>query len=63
MRLLADENFPKMAVEALRQDGHDVSWVRTDCPGAHDKEVLARSDVENRIIITFDKDFGGAAFR
>jgi hypothetical protein len=26
MRLLADENFPKPIVEALRASGHDVLW-------------------------------------
>lgn len=30
MRFLADENFPRDAVEALRQSGHDVVWIRTD---------------------------------
>jgi hypothetical protein len=33
MRLLADENFPLPTVEALRQAGHDVFWVRTEAPG------------------------------
>jgi hypothetical protein len=33
MRLLADENFPKPIVEALRADGHDVLWARTDLAG------------------------------
>jgi hypothetical protein len=31
MRLLADESFPKAIVEALRAEGHDVLWARTDC--------------------------------
>jgi hypothetical protein len=29
MRFLANENFPRAAVEALRADGQDVSWIRT----------------------------------
>lgn len=37
MRLLANENFPKEAVEALQQRGHDVVWVRTHCPGISDR--------------------------
>ena len=28
MNFLANENFPFDAVEALRQDGHDVAWIR-----------------------------------
>jgi predicted nuclease of predicted toxin-antitoxin system len=63
LRLLADENFPKVAVEALRRDGHDVVWVRAEFPGVSDREVLARSMAESRIVITFDKDFGELALR
>jgi predicted nuclease of predicted toxin-antitoxin system len=57
-RLLANENFPGAAVEALRSRGHDVAWVRTDAPGSSDREVLHRAVSEARILITFDKDFG-----
>jgi predicted nuclease of predicted toxin-antitoxin system len=60
--LLANENFPLDAVEALRNDGHDVAWIRADTPGITDVEVLARARNENRILITFDKDFGELAF-
>jgi len=63
MRLLANENFPLDAVEALRADGHDVSWVREESRGETDTQILLRAQKENRIIITFDKDFGELAFR
>ncbi len=63
MRILANENFPGDAVTALRQRGHDVAWVRTDSPGISDVEVLERAQRENRIVVTFDKDFGELAFR
>lgn len=63
MRLLADENFPIDAVEALRARGHDVLWIRTDAPGSEDDEILARAVSETRVLITFDKDFGELAFR
>ncbi len=63
MRLLANENFPGDAVAALRDRGHDVAWVRTDAPGSRDTEVLSRAQAEDRIIVTFDKDFGELAFR
>jgi len=58
MRYLANENFPRAAVEALRAAGHDVAWVRLDEPGATDERVLARSRAEGRVLVTFDKDFG-----
>jgi predicted nuclease of predicted toxin-antitoxin system len=63
MRLLANENFPKEAVDALRRQGHDVKWVRTDCPGISDRQVLSLAQSENRLLLTFDKDFGELAFR
>src|SRR5438445_603289 len=63
MRILANENFPGEAIEALRSRGHDVAWVRTDAPGSSDEEVIARATREGRLLITFDKDFGALAFR
>jgi predicted nuclease of predicted toxin-antitoxin system len=63
MRILANENFPADAVVALRRAGHDVAWIRTDAPGSSDTEVLRRAQVEDRVLITFDKDFGELAFR
>lgn len=63
MRFLANENFPSDAVEALRQQGYDVTWIRTDAPGSSDTVVLAMAQAENRILLTFDKDFGELAFR
>jgi len=63
MRLLANENFPGAAVNLLRQHGHDVAWVRTDSPGVADQDVMARAVAEQRVLVTFDKDFGYLAFR
>lgn len=63
MRILANENFPSIAVDALRSHGHDVAWIRTDAPGSRDVDVLRRAQAEDRIVVTFDKDFGELAFR
>lgn len=63
MRLLADENFPGVAVELLRRHGHEVAWIRTDSPGVDDQSVIARAVAEQRVLVTFDKDFGYLAFR
>lgn len=63
MRLLADENFPADAVEALRSADHDVIWIRTAAPGSTDTQVLERAQVEKRILLTFDKDFGELVYR
>ncbi|MDG4551976.1 MAG: DUF5615 family PIN-like protein [Candidatus Contendobacter sp.] len=62
-RFLADENFLGDAVTALREAGHDIAWIRTDSPGSTDPEVLTRAVVEQRILLTFDKDFGDLAYR
>jgi predicted nuclease of predicted toxin-antitoxin system len=63
MRLLANENLPLDLVEGLRRAGHNVAWIRTEAPGINDESVLARAIAEERILITFDKDFGELAFR
>jgi predicted nuclease of predicted toxin-antitoxin system len=57
MRLLADENFPKSMVEALRAKGNDVLRVRTDYPGWEDADLLELAESEARIMLTLDKDF------
>lgn len=57
MRLLADENFPKPIVDALRADGHDVLWARTDCAGWKDVVILDLAESESRTVLTLDKDF------
>ncbi len=63
MRLLANENFPKDAVAALRRDGHDVLWVAEEFPSAKDEEVLRVAVQQSRVLLTQDKDFGELAFR
>ena len=63
MRILANENFPGLAITALRARGHDVVWIRTDAPGSKDRDILQRAEAENRVLMTLDKDFGELAFR
>ena len=61
MRILANENIPHQAIAALRNRGHDVKWIRLTAPGVSDKDVLTLAVKEERILITFDKDFGELA--
>ena len=63
MRFLANENIPNDAVLALKEKGHDVAWVRIEAPGSCDADVLNRAIAEERVLVTFDKDFGELAFR
>lgn len=62
MKLLADENFPELAALALRKVGHDVLWARTEMAGSPDTAILERARAEDRLIVTFDKDFGELAY-
>ena len=57
MLFLADENFPRPTVYALRADGHDIFWARTDGPGTKDSVLLEMAESEGRLILTLDKDF------
>lgn len=61
MLFLADENVPRSVVDALRDGGDDVRWIREDAPGISDRAVLARAVEDGRVLITFDKDFGELA--
>lgn len=63
MRLLADQNVPRGSVDALREAGHDVTWVQEAHPGEEDGVLLEVAVEEDRIVLTFDKDFGELAFR
>jgi len=63
MRILANENIPNATVEALRAQSFDVAWIREDAPGATDRAVVSRAVLEDRVLLTLDKDFGELAFR
>jgi predicted nuclease of predicted toxin-antitoxin system len=63
MRFLADENFPGNAVAKFQAAGHDIVWVHTVTPGSKDEDILRLAAREQRIILTFDKDFGELARR
>lgn len=63
MRFLANENFPLPSVLRLRQAGYDVTAISEDAPGAKDFEVLARASREQRIVLTFDRDYGELIYR
>ena len=63
MRLLANENFPLVSVQLLRQAGFDIASITEDSPGIEDSEVLARAVDEQRIILTFDRDYSELIYR
>jgi len=60
-RLPADENIPRTAITTLRERGYDVASVYELRPGMSDEEVIELAVREQRVIMTFDKDFGRTA--
>lgn len=63
MKLLADECCDAPLVSALRSDGHDVVYIQELAPGSNDQTVLQLALVEQRILLTEDKDFGELVVR
>jgi len=63
LRFIADENFPLPSIRLLSAAGHDVAAVALESPGASDEAVLKRAVRERRILLTFDRDYGGLLYR
>lgn len=61
-KFLANENVPGEVVEAAREAGHDLAWIAESSPGADDDGILATALADDRVLLTFDKDFGEMAF-
>ena len=58
MRVLVDENIPRMTVEGLRALGHDVRDIRgTSNQGIADPDLWGLALAESRTLITTDKGF------
>lgn len=62
VRLLADENFPRPALLALRSAGVEIDSVSELMPAASDREVLAYAVEHGRWLVTFDRDYGELVF-
>jgi len=62
VRILANENVADSVIVRLRERGHDVTWIRVDVPGATDESILRKAVAEQRLLLTFDKDFGELVF-
>jgi predicted nuclease of predicted toxin-antitoxin system len=63
MQFLADENIPLLSVKLLRSAGIDITCVSEISPGISDLEVLNISENQNRLLLTFDLDFGEMIFK
>jgi predicted nuclease of predicted toxin-antitoxin system len=63
-RFLIDESADARIAPHLRGQGHDVALVATDySPALEDAEILAIAIRDQRILITFDRDFGELVFK
>jgi len=63
MQFLANENMPRAAIQTLRAAGYDVVSIGEESSGITDQAVLERAHAEQRIILTFDRDYGELVFR
>ena len=63
MRFLADENFPVASYRLLLENGWDIIHVGITNPSITDDEVIEQSVEEQRVIVTFDSDFGELVFK
>jgi predicted nuclease of predicted toxin-antitoxin system len=62
LRFLADESCDFAVVRALRADGHDVLAVSEFMQRSDDRELIDQANLEQRILLTEDKDFGWLVF-
>lgn len=64
MRFLLDQNVEAGIGVVLTDQGHDTSRMGRDYPpGLPDRDVLPIAHREQRILITYDKDFGDLIFQ
>lgn len=61
--LLLDENVPRSAGLLLAEAGHDVAFVADTNRAADDCAVLAMACAGQRVLVTFDADFGDLVYQ
>lgn len=61
--LLLDENVPRSAGTLLTDAGHDVRFFADEAPSADDRQVLAFARAQQRVLVTFDADFGDLIYQ
>jgi len=62
-KFFADENIAKSVVKALRENGYDVKDIKEEnLFGINDRELILKAKIEERIILTHDKDFANLSY-
>ena len=62
LKFLADVNIEKALVDYLKNNGYDVIWIPDYNCRLKDEDLLILANIENRILITNDTDFGELIF-
>jgi predicted nuclease of predicted toxin-antitoxin system len=62
LRFLLDENVGKTLAAILAANGHDVIRVFEVASGSSDVQILNLARIEDRILVTYDSDFGDLIF-
>lgn len=57
MKLLADENFPPTLISYIQKRRHNIKRIQRSTKGISDSSVRDQAIKENRVILSFDKDF------
>lgn len=63
MKLLADENFPKKSYHILEELGYDIIHIGNTNPSIDDESVMKIAIDSQRLILTFDSDYGTLVFQ
>ena len=64
MRLLFDHNMPVSAADAFRENGHEVIFLKDVLPpDSKDPIVAATAEINEAVLVTFDRDFKKMASR
>jgi predicted nuclease of predicted toxin-antitoxin system len=62
VKFFVDRCAGRRLAEWLRREGHDVAMAADRGPDPGDRELLAMSHSDGRILVTMDKDFGQFVF-
>jgi len=62
IKFIADVNVEKAIVDYLLESGYDIKWVPDYNCEILDEDLLKLANVEKRILITNDRDFGELTF-
>ena len=63
IRFLANENFPAASYKLLKNKGWDIEHVGETNMGISDNEVINSAVEQDRVIITFDSDYGELVYK